>query len=526
MIMPTPAPLNNDRALFLQAMLLAVAAVLALFLWQGNKGLDWSDEGYLWYGAQRVMLGELPIRDFQSYDPGRYYWSAGIMRLLGDNGILAQRGAAAAFQALGLFIAMLLVLRRVRGPWPPLALMALVTLLVWMFPRHNYFDITVSIALVGALAFLIQNPTARRYLLAGVVVGLAAFFGRNHGVYGVMGSLGVLVWLALGPWNTSNSGPGLPRGGALWSLGVVLGYLPMLAMLALVPEYVQPFWESILFLFEVNTTNLTLPVPWPWTIPTDTYTTVDYLRRVFAGVYFMALLTFPLLGIPWVSWRRLKGRSTPPALTAAVFMALPYAHYAFSRADIPHLALSVFPLLIGCLVLAARGKARFGYPLAAVLCLTSVLVMFPTQPGWKCLEGRCQEVLAGDEVLYLRSRDAERVALFERLVREYAPDGRPFVVLPYWPTCYALFDRKSPTWEIGAIMPRQPGFERAEILRIEVACPGFVLLQDIAVDGQEALLFENTHPLFSEYLKKNFRLIRGVTGDPDLKLFVPREREQ
>lgn len=518
--MPTPAPLNNDRALFLQALLLAGAGVLALFLWQGHKGFDLADEGFLWYGAQRVMLGEVPIRDFMSYDPGRYYWSAPIMLLLGDNGILALRAAAAAFQALGLGIALFLVLQHMRGPRVPLALMALVTLLVWMFPRHNYFDITVSIALVGALAFLIQSPTARRYLLAGVVVGLTAFFGRNHGVYGVMGSVGVLVWLALGPWNTSGSGPSLPRGGALWSLGVVLGYLPMLAMLALVPEYVQPFWESILFLFEINTTNLTLPVPWPWTVPTDTYTTVDYLRRVLAGVFFMALLAFPLLGIPWVGWRRIKGRSTPPALTAAVFMALPYAHYAFSRADIPHLALSVFPLLIGGLVLAARCKARLGYPLAVMLCLTSLLVMFPTQPGWKCLGGQCVEVQAGNDTLAVRPRHAEEIALLQRVVEAHAPDGQSFVVLPFWPTSYALFDRKSPLWDICALWPRNEAFERREILRMQVARPAFVLLHDVAVDGREDLLYENTHPLLYQYFMENFTLLPGFFDDPDLKLYV------
>src|SRR6266545_4510165 len=94
---PEPTPRN--------LIILSALLVIIFFLLQGNVGLDIADEGFLWYGTIRTALGEVPIRDFQAYDPARYYWGALWFKVIGNNGIIALRISEALFQFLGLSLA-------------------------------------------------------------------------------------------------------------------------------------------------------------------------------------------------------------------------------------------------------------------------------------------------------------------------------------------------------------------------------------------------------------------------------------
>ena len=66
-----------------------------------REGLPSPDEGYLWYGTLRTLDGEVPLRDFRSYEPARYYWCALWMLALG-RGVVSLRIAVHAFYFLGL----------------------------------------------------------------------------------------------------------------------------------------------------------------------------------------------------------------------------------------------------------------------------------------------------------------------------------------------------------------------------------------------------------------------------------------
>jgi len=505
--MPKPPITIQDKYLSFQILALATFIVFALFIWQGSNGFDLSDEGYLWYGAKRVMLGEVPIRDFMSYDPGRYYWSAALMSLYGDNGILALRGAVAIFQMMGLFIGLLLIARVVKKQNFLYLLLSAVTLIVWMHPRHKLFDISLSILLIGVLTFLIQNPTSRRYFYVGVCVGLIAIFGRNHGIYGVAGSLGVMAWLNI----KRTEGTNLIKGFALWAAGVAFGYMPVLFMILLAPDFAGAFWESIRFLFEIEATNLPRPIPWPWRVDFASVPIGVAIRQVFIGLFYIATVIFGVLSIVWVVWQKIQNKNVPPALVAATFMALPYAQYAYSRAGIVHLAQGIFPLLVGCLVLLATQHAKIKWPLAIMLCVASLWVMPVFHPGWQCqINKQCVSIEISRSNLQIDSQTASKIGILWNLALQYTSDNQSFIAVPFLPGAYALLDRKSPMWEIFPVWPRSQAFEQAEIKRIKTAMPGFAFVLDYPLDGRDELRFRNTHPLIHQYILDHFEELASL----------------
>ncbi|MBF0175745.1 MAG: hypothetical protein HQL63_02680 [Magnetococcales bacterium] len=482
-----------------------VACIISLFFsWQYDQGLNLADEGFLWYGAQRVLLGEVPLRDFMAYDPGRYYGLSILMGWWGDNGIVAMRGGVEMFRAMGLLIGLQVLVGTIRVRSTRFLILSAMTLLTWM-SIHNFkaFDTTTSLALVAALTFLVRKPVAQRYFVTGLCVGVAAIFGRNHGVYGVVGAMVAMVWLHHGKENIGCFGKGV----MYFITGVVVGCLPMLFMVFWVPGFAKALWDSILFMLSFGATNIPLPVPWPWLVDFASISTLQSIHGVLVGLFFVGMILFSMFSIMWVFWQKRRGERVSPLVAAAAFLSLPYAHYAFSRADVVHLSMGIFPMLIGCLAFLARRPGRARWPLMLVLCVTSIGTTLPYYQGWGCLlNSKCVVVEVSGSRLKVSAHTASTIQRLRHLVVQQATGNRSFVVAPYWPGAYALFDRQSPMWEIYALFKRDRAFEEAEIKRIMAAQPAFILLSEMAIDGQEALRFMYTHPLTYQYIQENYVL--------------------
>lgn len=497
---------------------LSLLFVCSLFAWQGDKGFSLGDEGFLWYGSQRVMMGEVPIRDFMAYDPGRYYWSAGLMGLFGDDGIMSLRASVAVFQVMGLFVGLTLISRYLKSESRdniPYLFVSAAILVLWMYPRHKLFDISLSIFLIGILTFLIEKPIAGRYFITGFCVGFIAVFGRNHGVYGALGSLAAIVWLAIK--STENSG--FVNNLSLWAGGMVAGFVPIFLMLLAIPGFAVAFWDSILFLFEQNTTNLPVPIPWPWMVEYSSVSFGDGIRGLLIGLFFIGILAYGFLAIASVFLRKIKAQPVPSAMAATAFLALPYSHFAFSRADLGHLAQGVFPLLMGVLIFLSTRTVKIKWFLVLAFFAGGVWIMHTAHPGWQCLSKKCVEVEISGSIIQVRPPVARDIELLHHLAERFAGDGQGFVAVPSWPGAYPLLERRAPMWEIYALWPRLPQFEREEIERIRsYGDLGFVIVLDAPLDGRDDLRFKYTHPLTYRYILDTFERI-PISSVPGYEIY-------
>jgi len=487
---------------------LALAGVLALALTAGfhvafaRRGLNLADEGFLLYGVQRVLAGDVPLRDFQSYEPGRYIWCAAWCQWMGD-GFLALRGALALFQALGLFCGLLVARRAVtdRRLLLPIGLV----LLAWMFPRYRVFETGIAMMAVLAALLLIERPSTRRHLLAGVFVGLAACFGRNLGLYAAVGIGALVVVLALRERNVRRAGG--------WCLGIVLGYAPILLMVAFVPGFARSFVDSVFFYVKEGV-NFPLPYPWPWQVG---FANLSWIERTAIGCAFLLpVLACPLgvvLGL--LTPKEQLGRRA--ACIAASFVGLAFLHQVAVRSDAFHLTACIHPALLAVLAapraLGLDRKALPAWIATGFLIVVTVLAVPGLNPDVEYLrpgDKRRPPVackVAGDELIVDRVTAAQVERIGEVFAEHVPAEERYVFMAPTYPALYPILGKLSPVWGLYFLWPASDASQERILADLEAKRVRFLFIVEAAVDNRRDLKFQSTHPRVWSYALERFERI-------------------
>lgn len=524
------------------AVAIALALPLVAFWFIGHHGLNLQDEGFLWYGAQRVLAGELPLRDFQSYDVGRYFWSAGWMWLFGDDGIVAMRAANAVLASITVAIAAVLMSMQPAPAWR--ILLAVPAFAVWMVPDFKVADSFAVMLLVSGLAAALGRVGARSCAYLGICLGVAAAIGINHALYGT-----IAVALALGLHYRQVRV--LPSGSMLVALvtGGVVGYSPVLACHLFASGFTAAFIDSIRMLFEAGTTNLPLPLPRLQALlqPSAGQDAASALRESLLALSGLAGGGFLALAMrrAWKDWKpsnigatagntagntagdaagdAAAGSAGGAVFAAAVLVSIPYAHYTVSRFDVFHVALSILPILVAAWTWPGRRRTGLGdVVLVAAVVAGTVLSLFeqrayPVLRGWTA-----ERVQVLEDTLYVEPHAADVLSLLRAQVDAHARDGRSFLAAPYWPGAYAVERRRAPVWEIYQLFPATEARQRREIARLREADIGFSMFSLFRADGRPDLGFESSHPLIVAYIDRCMKLLppSPSTEGRDIRIHV------
>jgi hypothetical protein len=286
--------------------------------------------------------------------------------------------------------------------------------------------------------------------------------------------------------------------------GVVIGFSPTVVMMIGVEGFFSAFVGSLLEMFEYGATNISVPVPWPWTVQLGE---PDLLRNTVIGVGFVFVVAFPASALFLMALRRFElNNNSQIVFAAATACAIPYAHYAFSRADLNHLLVGSIPAILG--LLTASGYLKGFRPLALTTVVVGIsLIMVPKGLFLHHVSHRPYVWTdVGGEKLWL-SRDFAEV--YERIMEPLevlAGGDESFLALPNLPSLHAISRTKMATWEIYALFPVDQDSEAREIARIESMLPDLILLSDHALDGNPALRFSRTRPLTYRWITTHYEM--------------------
>lgn len=497
--------------------LVATSLATASFALQGRTGLALGGDGYLWYGASRTAAGETPIRDFQSYDPGRYYWVAPWIWAFGDS-LLTVRLATAAFGCLGLWLG-LTAARRAgcsRFALIPVGCM----LLLWMLPQHKIYECSLSIAAVFMAQQLLTHPSGKQFLAAGAFVGLSAFFGRNLALYHFIGVSALIAFLHYRMGATLSR-----RDWSLYTVGLALGYSPMALLVASVPGFSEAFFESFHYLlFVKDSANITRPIPWPWAPPLPVGQPYVQLSEYF---YRTSYLLMPALyGLAIVRAFTTEGDNLRRSalLLAAGFIGIPYLHHLLSRADLPHMAQSIHPFLLGLVGLPAAfaiGRSRVGRGLSVALLTLICAVGFRFGPIYHARTARPSyedRLIDGDQ--FSMARHSARLIDDARAAQaRWIGTDESLFVAPHYPGLYAVLGITSPVRENYFLRKQTKEAQHRMIRQLEEANTNWALFADQTVDGREDLRFSRTTTILWRYLMDHFEEISFPERSGSLKLY-------
>lgn len=487
---------------------IALAVTTTLFALRRHEPIE-ADEGYLWYGTQRVVAGELPLRDFRSYEPGRYFWCAAALRIGGDRlGVV--RGASHAFFLLAM-IAALGALQSAGLSAVALGASA-IAIGAWAFPQYKLFEPAIALVTFAAGFVLLADPRPATAVLGGAAVGLAALFGFNLFLYAGASMTVILGWSMI----ESGASPELPG----WMvLGVIALSLPLTVLLVVSRPFRNAFVQRrIITVARRGSSNLPMSVPLPWRPPTTAVQGCSRWRRWVFGSLFIVVAVLPValfIGLALVGASP-NDEPMAAARVAAATTGLLWWHHAYSRADVPHLAQAVLPALL--LVLLAVSPGSWSIAACSAAAVGSIALNIDDLLLISQRANREQHVrrLVRGEWITLRV-DQER--LLARVDSVRAAGDECVMAVPLLAWVYPVLGLRAPVYDIFCVYPASIDDQERMLAEARRAGVNLIVIHNAPLDAREDLRFSSTHPLVWDHLQGDYVTVPSPELVSDIHVF-------
>jgi len=533
---PSPRAWRTD--LILAAAI--AAAALAVNLPFANLGLMFGDDGYLAYGAQRILEGQMLYRDFErGYPPGIFYLYALVFGVFGYDLLFTRIGAIIMLAALG---AGTYCLARPLAPrWA--AALAGVLVLCLPPPAHKTFVPLAALAALAICGHLARHPYRSRTLLwAGLGLGCVALFRQEVAGFGLLIAAGTIAIRESQATGYSRSSIDPPRSwmrrvalaGVKLGAGVALIWAPLLVFYAVHGGLFAMIEQVGLAGIQANRgTQIQLPglfegVSSPEHLLSSLWEQMPATLFYFPGVAAACGLAIALVQLLRGSFKTRHAVVLQWALLTVLMHSL-FLH----RSDMAHVKqMLVIPILILAYVLGALWRdawppgaptlaraASWGRLAVVVLVCAWTLTMLGR--GYRTRIVRRYQARAHSQLLdeprapfALDPSVRKTTARVLRELRSLTRPGEPIFVAPYAPLFYFLANRPNPT-RYDIITPGHPARTEVqeEIVRVlEGSGVNVILVRKIALDGRKDSRFPRYTPILAQYMRTRFEL-HSRTGE-------------
>jgi 4-amino-4-deoxy-L-arabinose transferase-like glycosyltransferase len=497
------------------------------------------DEGIVLQGAQRILAGQVPYRDFFSfYTPGSYYALALVFRIFGSS--LAVARTAVALAGALLSVVSYLLARRVcsRTIALTLAVLGTLTTLPYRFLVLHNWDSTLwaCLALYCAVRVL-EKPTWKCTLAVGLFASFTVLCEQSKGA-------GLCLGLGMGFL-------------AITFLDGRRRWLSRVELFALIIGFAIPIAITFAYFASQHTASIML-ADWLWPlrhysqanrVPYGYQNWSDETRHVLFGTgslpgrLIKALAVSPCLWIPalpagavgWLGYsmvRAARGRSAEAKnayyiLVAAVYVGLVLS-VVITRADIVHF---MYLQPLNCLVLAwlldgGDIPGRLFRSVRPFLAAYAVIALVAFGLGPLAATTSAHERLATRRGT-VTTRQKDTVVDY---LQTQVPEGATVLVYPYLPLYYYLTGTFSPgrydyfqpgmhTREQADEMVRELASHRVETVLFE---PGFS--DKVARSWPGTPLTAIAEDPVADYIVRNYRACRALSSPAEWRfLFMVRK---